>query len=355
MSEKSNPAVIGAFVIGAVVLMVTAVVVFGSGKFFTPTKKFVLFFEGSVNGLNTGAPVAFRGVKIGTVTDIKVLLDARDLSLKIPVYIQIDLSRITQVAADDGKRRLAEQLAGQSVMELLVERGLRAQLGMQSLVTGLLFVNLDFYPNKPSRLVGLTSEYKELPTLPSPLEELSATLQTLPLDEIVNKTMLSLEGIERFVNSPELKDIIRSLDNSVKEAQGLLRNLSDRVEPIARNVDKTLENAQILLQNIDRQVGPLAKKVDAAVQDTRSMVVTMNKQLDPLLTTVQTTFEATRAALQQANQTLKDIQGTTGQGSVLHYELTKTLQSLSSAAASIRVLADYLERHPESLLRGKGR
>lgn len=351
MSQKSNPAVIGAFVVGAIVLMVAAVVLFGSGKFFTPTRKFVLFFEGSVNGLNTGAPVTFRGVKIGSVTDIKILLDARDLSLKIPVFIEIDPTRITQVNAAGTKAHLEDY----AYVESLIERGLRAQLGMQSLVTGQLFVDLDFYPNRPPRLVRAETDLRELPTIPSPLEELSRTLQTLPLEEIANKTMLAIEGIERFVNSPELKDILRSLDDSADEAKTLLHSLSEQVQPIAQNLAKTLEDAQQLLQNIDRQVGPLAKKIDATVQDTRSVVGNINKRIDPLLGTVQTTFETTRAALQQANQTLKDIQGTTGQGSVLHYELTKTLQSLSSAAASIRVLADYLERHPEALLRGKGR
>jgi len=325
-------------------------VVFGSGKFFTPTRKFVLFFEGSVNGLSVGAPVTFRGVKIGSVTEIKILLDAGDLSLKIPVFIDIDPTRITQINVTGEKEHLEDQV----FVESLIERGLRAQLGMQSLVTGQLFVDLDFFPSRPARLVQLDTSVRELPTIPSPLEELSRTLQTLPLSEIANKTMLAIEGIERFINSPELKEIIRSLDDSVDEAKVLLHNLNAQVQPVAKNVEKTLDDAQVLLENINRQVGPLAKKIEATIQDTRGVVVNINKHIDPMVQTLQTTFEATRTALHQANQTLKDIQGTTGQGSVLHYELTKTLQSLSSAAASIRVLADYLERHPEALIRGKG-
>jgi len=350
MSQKSNPAVIGAFVVGAIVLAVAAVVVFGSGKFFTPTRKFVLFFEGSVNGLSVGAPVTFRGVKIGSVTEIKILLDTGDLSLKIPVFIDIDPTRITQINVKGKKEHLEDQV----FVESLIERGLRAQLGMQSLVTGQLFVDLDFYPNRPARFVQLETSVRELPTIPSPLEELSRTLQTLPLNEIANKTMLAIEGIERFINSPELKEILRSIDDSADEAKLLLNNLNAQVQPVTHNVAKTLDDAQALLENINRQVGPLAKKIDATLQDTRGAVVNINKHIDPLVQTLQTTFEATRTALHQANQTLKDIQGTTGQGSVLHYELTKTLQSLSAAAASIRVLADYLERHPEALLHGKG-
>jgi len=353
MSQKSNPAVIGAFVIGAIALMVAAVVVFGSGKFFKDTKQFVMFFEGSVNGLSVGAPVAFRGVKIGSVTDIKILLDAQDLSLKIPVFIEIDPSRITEINTSK-KNKENQKLEDGAYMESLIERGLRAQLGIQSLVTGQLFVNLDFIPQKPPRLVNIETKYRELPTVPSPLEELSRTLQTLPLDEIANKFMLAIEGIEHFINSPELKQVVQSLDTSVKEAQVLLRSLSAQVQPVAQNIEKTLEDAQKLLQNIDRQVTPLAKKIDATVQDTRGIVGNINKRIDPLLGTIEQTFEATRAAMKQANQTLKDIQGTTGEGSVLHYELTKTLQNLSAAAVSIRVLADYLERHPEALIRGKG-
>lgn len=349
MSEKASTVKIGVFVIGAVALIVAAVIVFGSGKFFKETKQFVLFFEGSVNGLSVGSPVAFRGVKLGSVTDIKILLDRRDLSLKIPVFIEIDPSRITEINAEEGSEEIREG----KIMDLLVERGLRAQLELQSLVTGQLYVNLDFYPDKPARLVDIQMNYKELPTIPSPFEELSKTIQTIPLDQLANKFLSAIEGIEAFVNSPELKNTVKSLEATVKEAQTLLRNLGNKVEPVSEDIEKTLSEAQKLLQNINNRIGPLATSIDQTIKDTRSIVRNIDKRIDPLLVTIEDTFKATREALKQVDKTLSSIKGATGEGSPLHYQVMKTMEELTAAARSVRVLTDYLERHPEALIRGK--
>ncbi|MGA7874140.1 MAG: MlaD family protein [Desulfoferrobacter sp.] len=351
MSQKSNPATIGAFVVGAVILIIAAIVAFGSGHFFKETKQYVLFFEGSVNGLSVGAPVAFRGVKIGSVTDIKVLLDGRDLSLKIPVFIEIDPGRIKEVNAPES----VNELGTRKLIDILVERGLRAQLGMQSLVTGQLYVNMDFYPQKPARLVKMETEYPELPTVPSPIERISRTIETLPLGELANKFLSAIEGIEKVVNSPELKKTMKSMQETVKEAKNVLTNINGQVQPMSKNMEETLEDARKLLQNMNKQVGPLASSIEKTIKDTRGIVQNIDKRIDPLLGTIQETFTATRAALKQVNATLEGIQGATGEGSALHYQVTKTLQELSAAARSVRILTDYLERHPEALLRGKGR
>lgn len=350
MSQKANSALIGTFVVGAVALIVGAIAVFGSGKFFKETKHYVMFFEGSVNGLSIGAPVAFRGVKIGSVTDIKILLDVKELTLKIPVFIEIDPSRITEVNA----QQASEAIEAGEIMQILVERGLRAQLGIQSLVTGQLYVNLDFYPDKPARFVHTDTKYQELPTIPSPLEELSRTLQTLPLDQLANKFLSSIEGIESFVNSPELKETVKSLEVTVKQAQVLLSSLSNQVKPVSEKIQQTLEDAQKLLRNIDNRVGPLATDIDRTIKDTRGIVRSIDKRIDPLISSIEKTFKATQSALKQVNETLSSIKGATGEGSVLHYQIVKTMEELSAAARSIRVLTDYLERHPEALLRGKG-
>lgn len=351
MSQKSNPTTIGAFIVGAVVLIVAAIMIFGSGHFFRETKKYVLFFEGSVNGLTVGSPVAFRGVKIGSVTDIKVFLDEKDLSLKIPVFIEIDPSRIQEVNSP----KTAEELGTRKLIDILVDRGLRAQLAMQSLVTGQLYVNLDFYPKRPPRLVKMATQYPELPTIPSPIEEISRTIETLPLDDLANKFLKALEGIENVVNSPELKNTMKSMEETVEEAKNTLKSISAEVKPVSKNMEETLADARKLLQNVNRQVGPLTSSIEKTIKDTRGIVQNIDKRIDPLLGTIQQTFTATRAALKQVNATLEGIQGATGEGSSLHYQVTKTLQELSAAARSVRILTDYLERHPEALLRGKGR
>jgi hypothetical protein len=143
MSKQANKTVIGIFVVGAIALVVVAIVVLGSGKFFRQTLKAVCYFEGSVGGLNIGAPVVFRGVKIGSVTNVILRFDRKDLIFTIPVFIEIDPSKM--VATGPEPKNPGENL------KLLVDRGLRASLEMQSIVTGQMQVGLDFQPDKPAK------------------------------------------------------------------------------------------------------------------------------------------------------------------------------------------------------------
>ncbi|MEE8506260.1 MAG: MlaD family protein, partial [Kiloniellales bacterium] len=183
MAKKADPKKIGAFVVGAAVLVVVGLVVFASGQFFAKTRTFVLFFESSVGGLNVGAPVNFRGVRVGSVKDIVLRYNLGDDSLLIPVYVEFEPGRIEGV--DLERPKSAKQL---------IERGLRAQLGMQSFVTGQLSVEFDFHPGSPVRLAGAEIEYPELPTLPSDMAKLKATItrvaekvSALPLEEIIGE------------------------------------------------------------------------------------------------------------------------------------------------------------------------
>ena len=138
MSKKANTRLIGGFVVGAIVLTVAGVLLFGSGKFFSHQKKFVLFFQDDVKGLNIGAPVDFKGVNVGSVTDIKIILNRKDLSLGIPVFIEIDPTKISYGGSEGDMMKMIEtKLKGkEKFIEVLIDRGLRAQLAMESLVTG---------------------------------------------------------------------------------------------------------------------------------------------------------------------------------------------------------------------------
>ena len=158
MNKKISPALIGAFVLGAVGLLVIAILVFGSGRLFRQTKEFVLYFDNSVNGLRVGAPVKFKGVEIGSVKDIRLQLEKNQELNKIPVIIEIDLEKLTSRGAT---AVVAENR--ESFQEAIVERGLRGQLLMESLVTGLLYVGLDFFPDTPIRLVQQPAAITNIP------------------------------------------------------------------------------------------------------------------------------------------------------------------------------------------------
>jgi hypothetical protein len=147
MSDSGkNQAVIGAFVVGAVVLAIIGVIVFGSGKMFQKVNLFVMYFEGSVKGLNIGAPVTFRGVKIGSVVDITLRADPKKMEFRIPVVMETEKGKIEKTAEFKG--------SDEAALKKLIDLGLRARLDMQSMVTGQLLINLEMLPDEPARLSG---------------------------------------------------------------------------------------------------------------------------------------------------------------------------------------------------------
>ena len=148
MSKKASPTVIGAFVVGAMALVVVGILYFGSGQFMKKKDVFILYFKDSVKGLQIGAPVKYKGVRIGSVTDIKLRFNRETYSFYIPVIIETDPDRIEDFGGDAEDIRIYEETSDEEIIEQMIEKGLRAQLQMQSLVTGLLFVQFERYsPN----------------------------------------------------------------------------------------------------------------------------------------------------------------------------------------------------------------
>jgi paraquat-inducible protein B len=336
MSKQANAKLIGAFVVGAIALVIAGVFLLGSGKLFSEQKKFVLFFEGSVKGLSIGSPVDFKGVKVGQVTGIKIVLNGKDLSLGIPVFIELDPKEITYSGSQSEMMKAVEsKLKGQQkFIENLIENGLKAQLEMQSFVTGQLGIHLDFYPNEPVKLVGTEPDYTEIPTIESDLSEFMKTVQNLPLAEIAGKVSKALDGIEKLVSSPELKEAIASLDPTVKAARSLLQNLDSQVKPLATGADLTIDEARKMFANASK----LAADLDARIPQ--------------IVAGLDDTLKTAGVTMRGAN---KAIDGLAGDNSPVRRELIKTLSEFALAARSIRVLAEYIESHPEAFIRGKGK
>jgi paraquat-inducible protein B len=328
MSKPANKTLIGIFVVGAIALTVVAIVVLGSGKFFRKTFEAVCFFEGSVGGLDVGAPVVFNGVRIGGVTDVVLRYDTRDLTATIPVYIKIDPQRVRTV----GPRPTSFE----ENLKLLIDRGLRARLESQSILTGQMQVALDFHPDRPARFVGIDTKYPEIPTIPTPLQELTRRIEQLPLEQIVKDIGSAVAGINRFVNSPEITKSLRSVSAAAEETKNLIGKLDAKIDPLVLNIEATVKDAQKLLENIDRQVEPLGPSIQKASDN------------------LEKTLKSADAALQSAQKAMNGVEGTISEDSPLGYQLNKTLEEVSNLARSVRRLADYLETHPESVLRGKG-
>ena len=307
--------------VGAIALVVTGVLVFGSGKFFTKKMTFVMYFEGSLNGLGEGAPVIFRGVRIGSVTNIILRTDPVAMSIDIPVFVEIYPEKFKIMGEERFKRNAEKAVA------LQVKRGLRAQLEMQSLVTGQLMVALDFHPDKPVIFRG-DDAIPEIPTIQSGMEELAKTIEKAPVEEILNKMLSAVEGIEKVVNAPEMKQILLSLKQTVEGSRDLIRNVDDQVSPLATSIEKTLRDARKLVSHIEGIV-------------------------EPLVSSVEKTAKASTDAIVQAKKTLISVESIASEDSIVNQQLFDALKELAGAARSLRILSEYLAQHPEALLRGK--
>lgn len=322
MSKQANKKAIGAFVVAALALAVVAIVVFGSGKFFVKRDQYVAFFQGSVKGLRVGAPVVFRGVKVGEVTRMIILADRHDRSYKIPVILEVEPENFQDTGPEikDMKQYLQD----------LIKSGLRAQLQMQSMVTGQLMIDIDFHPDTPVKLRGdqkkdFAKRMTEIPTIQTSMQKLEQNL-----DGIVNSVDKSLKRIEAIVTSEELTQSLQYFRQSLKAIRDLARHLDDKVDPLSADVDQTLKDAQSLMRNV-------------------------NSHVDPLANSIQETTEAARPALNEIERAFANIAALTGKGSEERKQLDRTLKELQGAARSIKVWAEYLERHPEALIRGKSK
>jgi paraquat-inducible protein B len=327
MSKQASKSLIGAFVLGAIFLVVAGIVIFGSGKLFSKANKNVMFFEGSVKGLRIGAPVVFRGVQIGQVTDVVVEVDAKELTAFVPVYIEVYQQKIVPIGQYPSY--------DQRFLQALINKGLRAQLQLQSFVTGQLMVNLDFYPNTSIRLVGLEKRYPEIPTIPSSLEQLTKRLEELPLKEIANRLNETLAGINRLVNSRDLQASMGSLNQLLRNTNALVKNLNAQIGPLASDIRGTTDAARTAFAQAEKTLrfeDGVPGQIASSIKET--------------LSTADATLKETHTAVSNLNKF-------TVQNANLGYEIGMTLEQISELSRSIRFLADYLERHPETLLRGK--
>ena len=327
MSKQANKKAIGAFVLAALALAVAAIVIFGSGKFFVKKYQFVAFFEGSVKGLRIGAPVVFRGVKIGEVTKMMIYADRAKGSFEIPVILEIEEDNVRSIGPEVKDRKQYTQD--------LIKSGLRVQLQMQSLVTGQLMINIDFHPDTPIRLVGtqkidIARGVTELPTIQTPMQKLGKTLEDIPIGEIVKSVDKSLKAIEALVTSEDLTKSLHYFKQALKDIRDLARRVDEKIDPLSADLDQTLKDAQSLLRNVNSHVDPLAVRIKNA-------------------------SDAARQAVKEVESAFANIAALTAKGSEERKQIDRTLKEFQAAARSIRLWAEYLERHPEALIRGKGK
>jgi len=324
MGKRFSPTLVGGFVLSSIALAVIGLVVLGSGRFFTGKTNYVLYFDRDVNGLRVGAPVKFRGVDIGTVDAILLSLRGLDTqsknavpNVKIPVVIDIDSKKIESRGAED-------DLSDPDVMRHAIALGLRGTLNMQSFVTGVLYIDLDMHPGTEAKFSMNTLEQQEsysgiqeIPVLPTVLEQAQETLT-------------------RIVEELGKADI-----------PGLIRSLSQTAQGVSNFVNST-----DLKGSID-QLGVAAKDLSAAALSIHSLADNLNREVGPVGANLTRSAKQAGDALHQMEVTLANVQHTVEPQSPLNYQLTQTLQDLSSAANAVQELAEMLHRNPSVLVRGR--
>jgi paraquat-inducible protein B len=317
MSEKNHTAAIGAFVIGALLIAITIVIfALGSG-FGQQREKTVMVFEGSVKGLVIGAPVTLRGVQIGQVTNLELMLDSDTIELIMVVEAQISQKNI---------RRLGNN--PEDVTDELIARGLRAQLKTQSLLTGLLYIQLDFHPDKPPVFVDLNTEYLQIPTIPTELEILTQRLEDLDFAKVAERLEGIINGLDSFLTNKDFQTLPASLQS-------------------------TLVAVTQLSEELRTQVATTGPKLDTVLDDVAATVAGANKELPKFSALAQKNLQVLDDAIQGFEQTMANINRMVEPGSGTNYQLSKALKELTMAGEAIKQLANTINEQPESLLRGK--
>lgn len=306
MAKRTDAATIGAFVVGAMVLFVVAIVIWGSGRFFRKTVDFICYFDDSVDGLTVGAPVKARGVVIGKVSRIRLRYRQRPTDPRIPVFIQLDIGRLAEFGVP--------LLPTQQDYDALIARGLRARLESQNLVTRSLFVNLWLFPGTPAikSQVDTAGGYPEIPTVPKELSE-------------VGKSATALLGNLEAVDFVGLASAISKAASSVERLveQGSLPRAIAQVHT-------TMESYDRLEARLEAGLPPLIAQLQATTDDVRKTLVGLDG--------------ATAAAGQLI-----------APQAALSVRLNEGLVDFGRAANAVRDLAEYLRRNPNALIVGKPR
>ncbi|OQX39645.1 MAG: hypothetical protein B0D88_09225, partial [Candidatus Sedimenticola endophacoides] len=276
----------------------------------TITIPYLVYFDDTVRGLSVNAPVEFRGIRVGTVQDIRLEKDADRGDVRIPVLLGMEPERLIIDGMQNGAEESPEKV--HELVKKLVSKGLRARLQTGNLLTGQLFVELDFHTELPPGQLSESKGYPVLPTTPSALSSimrninsLLVKLERLPIDEIGRHIEQAARGADTLINDPALGAALGQLQQVTEQSNQLLTTLNRQTGPLLGDMTKLTANAKILIE--------------------------------------------------KSTTVMESVHNLTSHDGIVGRELLTTLEELSGAARAIRVMAEYLERHPEALLQGKNR
>lgn len=319
----ARPAAVGGFVLGGLALAVLVILLFGSSRLFERTTRAVVFFTGSVAGLDVGSSVTFRGVPVGSVQGMSLHLSPKGQA-RIAVMIELLPGRV----------KLDEDAAHptEASLDSLIAAGLRAQLEVQSFITGQLRVNLDFRPGTPTeQFAADTGGLPQIPALPSDLERLRATVSELPLKDLAENTGRVLLSIQRLADK-----LNTDLDPLLEGARTGLASAT-----------RTLDTSQQVIVHLDAELSRTLTELDRLAVDAREQLDGRSGDLARLLGSAD---RATR----RAETLLASLDAMTAPRSPARGDLEAAIRDLAASAASLRGFSRSIERDPSALLRGRG-
>ena len=309
---------IGLFVLGAFILVLGALFLFASRDILKTKRYFVAYFEQSVNGLDIGAPIKFRGIEVGQVIAIEGVYDTETAEVTPRLILEFLPETLRNANVSDGEYTLFQPL---------VNRGMRASLKSQSLLTGQLYLSLDFHPDRPIRTLGNDNDpYPEMPTFDSGFDELIGAFEDLPLEALLQQTTSTLRSLEGLLGR-----------DSVLEATDYL---------------------PILLQNTDLAAAAITALVEIDLPNTtenlRDNLTLLTEQLSG--DTLKSLSDSSRQAeltFAELEKTLTLAQERMQPGDPILFELRSALREIQASAAAFKSLSEFIEQHPESFIRGK--
>jgi paraquat-inducible protein B len=323
VSARNHPRLVGAFVLGAVALVLGAVLLLSSGDWFEQRERFSLYFPGSsVRGLHKGAAVTFRGIKVGEVAEVAALATGQP-SPAIQIEVVIEL--VGQVVkAPPGVAMPFAGLHGPEFARELAARGFRGRLMSQSLLTGQKYIDFEILPDEPARFSGIRPRYPELPTTPTAMEKLgnkvedfTSKLADLPLDQMLENLRKTLESARSLLESPDL--------------QGALAGARRTTERLPATVDD----------------------LRTAVADARRLMETLDGETRTTATDARETIRAARGALDRVDRTMATLESTLQGSDEARLRASETIAELDRTLKALRNLVDYVQTHPEAVVLGK--
>jgi phospholipid/cholesterol/gamma-HCH transport system substrate-binding protein len=337
MKRRASPTRIGLFVVGGLALLALGIVIVAGNELFTRKERAVMHFNGSVYGLQIGAPVVFRGVRVGTVSSIQVLYDRGRDTFTIPVFAELERDAVRGLAG--GRNDAAYALPA------LVQRGLSAQLTMQSLLTGLLYIDLDMRPGRSRESHGGIDGAVEIPTTATAIQHLKEQLEQMDFKKLLDEVSEIAQSLRTLASGPELKQALRDVGDITTRVKRLATRLDERVGPLTDDAQRTLAGARSAVE----RVGAAAE----GVRDTARHLGATSERLSALLAPDSPLVHDLRSAAAELSTAAAALRRTTSEDSTLLRNAERALHDVSRASRALGELADLLDRHPEALLRGR--